>query len=97
MSGGHFQYKQYQLGYIADAIEQLIINNDSKELNQWGDPIGGRYSARDIEVFKQAVKYIQVAEVYANRIDWFVSGDDGEENFHRRLAAELAELNQRFE
>jgi len=28
MSGGHFNYTQYQLTQIADDIEQLIVDND---------------------------------------------------------------------
>ena len=39
MSGGHFNYDQYKIGQIADMVEQLIISNDSQELNEWG---GGR-------------------------------------------------------
>jgi hypothetical protein len=35
MSGGFFDYQQYRLGYIADAVEQLIRDNHSKELNDW--------------------------------------------------------------
>jgi hypothetical protein len=31
--------------------------------------------------------------VYAQRVDWLVSGDDGEESFITRLAEDLKELN----
>ena len=31
MSGGHFDYKQYEIENIADEIEQIILNNDSEE------------------------------------------------------------------
>ena len=33
MSGGHFQYKQWEIGNIGDEVEQLIIDNDSEELD----------------------------------------------------------------
>ena len=33
MSGGHFDYAQYKIGQIADMVEQLIIDNDSQELD----------------------------------------------------------------
>ena len=36
MSGGHFNYTQYQLTQIADDIEQLIVDNDNEEKNEWG-------------------------------------------------------------
>ena len=30
MSGGHFNYDQYKIGYIADEVEQLIRDNGSE-------------------------------------------------------------------
>lgn len=38
MSGGHFNYDQYRIGQMADEVEQLILNNDNPETNEWGDP-----------------------------------------------------------
>ena len=35
---------------------------------------------------------LKQAEIYAQRIDWLLSGDDGEESFHERLKEELEEL-----
>jgi hypothetical protein len=31
MSGGHFDYKQWEIQNIADEVEQLILTNDSEE------------------------------------------------------------------
>jgi hypothetical protein len=92
MSGGHFQYEQYKLQMIADEIEQLIIDNESEELNRYGDKKGSFYSVETINEFKAAVALLKVAHVYAHRIDWLVSGDDGEDSFHRRLKDELKKL-----
>jgi len=89
MSGGHFDYQQYKLGYIADELEQLILTNDSEELNQWGDGVGRGYTAETIEQFKIALALTRKAQIYVQRIDWLVSGDDGEESFHVRLKQEL--------
>jgi hypothetical protein len=33
-----------------------------------------------------------MAQVYAHRVDWLLSGDDGEESFLRRLAEDLKNL-----
>jgi hypothetical protein len=92
MSGGHFDYNQYKIGYIADEVETLIENNDSDEQNQWGDVIGRHYKPETIQEFKNALKALRVAEIYAQRIDWLVSGDDGEDSFHRRLKKDLENL-----
>lgn len=93
MSGGHFDYKQYQIGYIADEVEHLIETNDSDDENEWGDKIGRNYDPETIEEFKKALKALQIAQIYAHRIDWLVSGDDGEDSFHRRLKKDLAALD----
>ena len=91
MSGGHFNYKQHHLLEISEDIESAIFNNDSTEKNEWGDNIGNRYSPETISAFEKAVKALKLAYVYAQRIDWLLSGDDGEDSFHKRLQAQLGE------
>lgn len=80
MSGGAFDYQQYRIGEIADQIEQAIIDQEYD------------LKPETVEVFKDAVKALRIAEVYAQRLDWFLSGDDGEESLHQRLFEELAKL-----
>lgn len=89
MSGGHFDYNQYKIGYIADEVEQLILTNTSKELSDWGDCKGRHYSPETIAEFNRALHILKIAQVYAQRIDWLVSGDDSEDSFHTRLAVDL--------
>jgi hypothetical protein len=96
MSGGHFQYKQYELGHIADEIEQLIIDNDSKEVNEYGDIKGYGYSLETIEAFEYARIALLQAQIYVQRIDWLVSGDDGEDSFHHRLETDFDALDRRL-
>lgn len=92
MSGGHFDYNQYRIGQIADDIQLLIDGNDSTELNQYGDRIGRGYPREVVDRFRKAVKLLRTAQVYAQRIDWLVSGDDGPESFLRRLEEELKDV-----
>jgi hypothetical protein len=92
MSGGHFNYHQYQLQMIAEEIAELIEKNDCNDENQWGDVIGHHYSRETIREFDKAVSLLKEAYVYVQRIDWLVSGDDGEDSFHRRLANELVKV-----
>jgi hypothetical protein len=40
------------------------------------------------------MKALRVAAVYTQRIDWLVSGDDGEESFLERLKEELGQLEK---
>jgi hypothetical protein len=92
MSGGHFQYKQWEIGNIADEVEQLIIDNDSEELDHYGDRKGCSYSQETIEEFKKALVTLRQAHIYTQRIDWLVSCDDGEDSFHRRLKQDMEKL-----
>jgi hypothetical protein len=95
MSGGYFNYDQFRIGQIASDIEQLIINNGNDELNEYGESRYMRFSPEIIAEFLQGVRVLRQAEVYAQRIDWLLSGDDSEDSFHRRLQQDLAELKSR--
>jgi len=94
MSGGAFDHKQYYLGYIADSIEQEIVNSgkprDHRE--SWEDANFYEYPEEVISKFKDAVQAIRIAQVYANRVDWLISGDDGIESFLQRLNDDLEKL-----
>ena len=86
MSGGYFDYKQYEIDRIADQVEQLIIMNDENEYY--------RYPSRVVDEFRKGQDLLRRAAVYAQRIDWLVSGDDGAERFLERLAEDLEELER---
>lgn len=109
MSGGKFNYDQYKIGYIADAIEQEIERNGREKTPDelfeysWHNPywyeqhpqerFHYEYPPEVIEQFKIAVKKLREAQVYAHRIDWLLSDDDGEESFLRRLKEDLSKLD----
>jgi len=85
MSGGHFNYNQRILEEIAEEINYLIKNN------KLADDYGYCYNYSDeiIKEFKKAVKLLKEANIYVQRIDWLVSGDDSEDSFYKRLKDEL--------
>ena len=109
MSGGRFNYDQYKIGYIADAIEQEIRKSGKPKTREelkgehWRDdewyrkyPEGlyhYKYSDAVIEEFKRAVYFLRKAQIYAHRVDWLLSSDDGEETFLERLGEELKKLD----
>jgi len=45
-----------------------------------------------IAEFKKGYEILRKAEIYAQRIDWLLAGDDGEESFIERLKEELDAL-----
>jgi len=102
MSGGHFNYNQFHIGDIAESIQSLIDKNgkpkDKEDLYQWDVENGSlnhyEYPEDIIEQFKNAVSFLKIAHIYAQRVDWLLSGDDGEETFLTRLKEELHKLNE---
>ena len=51
----------------------------------------GDYSKETLDEFRKGLDILNKAYIYAQRIDWLISGDDGEESFHRRLKEDLEE------
>ena len=47
-----------------------------------------------MEILKEGVKKLKEAAVYAQRIDWYLSGDDGEESLIKRLKEDLEQVEQ---
>ena len=109
MSGGAFDYQQYHIDRIADEIDQLVRKNGRKKNeeekkdypwrdSEWynnhpKDEYHHEYAPAVIAELKQAVEILRIAGVYAQRVDWLISGDDGEESFLKRLEEDLQKLN----
>ncbi len=87
MSGGHFDYAQHQIDGIVESIEQAIQDNSSDD-----EHVSRNYSKKTISEFKKGLLFLRKAKIYAQRIDYLLSYDDGEETFHKRLSEELLSL-----
>jgi predicted nucleotidyltransferase len=85
MSGGHFDYIQYRIEEIAEEVKRLI--RDNNKIDEWGH--ANNYSDETLKKFLEAEKTIRTAAKMAQRIDWLVSGDDGEDDFHDRWNEEI--------
>ena len=110
MSGGAFNYDQYKIGYMVDQIEEVVVKNGVEKTPEdlkdegWRDPdwykkypedlFHYKYPDEVIEKMKEGIEVLKRAQIYAQRIDWLLSGDDGEESFLRRLEEDLNELNK---
>lgn len=108
MSGGRWEYIQYRLTDIAEDIEKLIEENgepkseeqlkeerwhDDDWYNKYPEDLNHyEYPKEVLEEFKKAAEAILIAQVYIQRIDWLLSGDDGEESFLRRIDKDLKQL-----
>ena len=95
MSGGHFDYQQYRITDIADEVERLIRDNEDESVNEWNQTRGRFYKEEVIDKFKEGLDLLRKAAIYAQRIDWLVSDDDGEDSFLERLEGDLKEYDAR--
>jgi len=109
MSGGHWDYIQYRFTDIYEDILKEIefsgkkkteeeLREESWRGDDWyekypQDLYHYKYSDEVIEEFKRGAKVIQKAQIYMQRIDWLLSGDDGDESFIKRLKEDLSELD----
>lgn len=94
MSGGSLcEYDQRRIEYIIEGIERAILNNNCPN----EDGYCNNYSIETIEQFEKAIPILKIAYIFAQRIDWLVSGDDSEDSFHKRLSEELNYLADEFD
>jgi hypothetical protein len=77
MSGGYFDYSQSRIEEIADSVEELISRRGTDDYHKWSDET-------EAELHK-GLDLLRRAYIYAQRIDRYISGDDGEATFHERL------------
>lgn len=68
---------------IHEFIYQKYLDKNGKQIYYYN------YSKETLNEFKKAIKILRIASVYAQRIDWLLSDDDGEEEFHQRLKEDL--------
>ncbi len=86
MSGGYFDYKQYQINQSADELQSYIDRLPENEYQE--------FSTETINKFEECVQILRKAHVMLHRIDWLISGDDCEEIFHKRLDQDLQNIRK---
>lgn len=102
MSGGAFEYSQYKIREIHEHIQnELDKQGKETEVEFWNKEYYEKYPEAkfnevyrdDIQqIFKDGIEALKKAEIYAQRIDWFLSGDDGEDSLVSRLKSDLEKL-----
>ena len=87
MSGGHFDYVQYRITTAAEQVAELIREVENAVEDEYG--YKREYEPETVEKFRECETLLKKAAVLLHRVDWLVSGDDGEDDFHRRLKEDL--------
>ena len=75
--------------WLEDKEKEYVIKNKHTVPNLY------EYSKETIKEFKKGLAILRKAYIYAQRIDWLLSDDDGEESFHKRLKEELDNLKNK--
>jgi hypothetical protein len=92
----HYIYNKDGKIYYDDGNTYEVVVYDG-EREEWADG-DWHLEIEDQDVvdeFKKGLKILRTAAIYAQRIDWFLSGDDGEESFKRRLKEDLDKLENK--
>jgi hypothetical protein len=104
MSGGAFNYNQYKIRDIYQDIESELEKQGRKKPKEklWcskeyydtypEEKFEQTYIDEVQQIFRDGIEILKKAEVYAQRIDWYLSGDDGEESLIKRLKEDLEKL-----
>ncbi len=99
MSGGALDYafthiygvfervKEYRKEVVAKGIEEFGF--DAKRMNIAPEELKWRV----IQNLDNAIVALKVAEVYAKRIEWLISDDDGYDDFVNGVAEDLNEAS----
>ena len=78
MSGGHYDYIQFKLDEVIRQMEQDYENTD-----------GYIKTTPPLTAIRKTLESLKEARIYIHRLDWLMSGDDGEESFRIRLKEDL--------
>lgn len=89
MSGGYFDYTEYNISRIKDQIEHLIASNHDGTPDPYGGTVGRFYSPEVISKMKLAVSLLKDAYHATHHIDYLLSGDTGEEIFLERWVEDI--------
>ena len=107
MSGGHFEYNQRRIRDIHEQIQEELDQQGREkpedELRYFDKEYFEKHPEErfdivyreDIQkIFEDGIEVLKIAEIYAQRIDYFISDDDGEESLISRLKEDLDNLNK---
>lgn len=110
MSGGSMDYAYWKIHEAASHIQHELANAELRRKSGRFLDVAKYYQEEhpDVDYLKSpealtdavikrlrdALKCVRKAAIYAERVEWLTSGDDGYENFCMRLDEELADCKK---
>ena len=77
------------MGNRPTSFQEIVKNKKRPDWIREEDWEGQMWSDETIAEFNKGLEALRVAYIYAQRIDWLLSYDDGEDTFHKRLKHDL--------
>ena len=99
MSGGTFEYKQYHIEQLIEDMELLLKRVDKEPIDSFEcDSLKNYIDDKDSfkKIVEKNIDLLKKSYIYTKRLDWFISGDDGEETFYERLEEDFNKNNMKF-
>lgn len=100
MSGGCMEYAFSRIYQAAMDVKEYIYDTEKSHPSDY-EFDAGRAHMKPEDLRKKVIQYmmnayvaLRVAEVYARRVEWLKSGDDGYDSFIERTDEDLAELDK---
>ena len=91
MSGGHYDYIQFNIqdvvAELKKQIKRIKVANNTPDPEESWLVFNNREAV--LEEFELCRHHLELGALLLNRIDWLVSGDDGEEAFLQRINTEV--------
>ena len=86
---------RYQDLVTNETYEVHLYTYQEHEPDEDGEiPYYPDYTPETLAEFRKGIEILKKASVYAQRIDWLISGNDGEDSFHERLEEDLKDLEE---
>ena len=89
MSGGFFEYQDYRLEEMAQVLRSKIALLRQKP--DW-EEYPSNYSADFLAEMIKTHNDLLALRARLHRMDWVLSGDDGEDDYFRKLPTDLTQL-----
>lgn len=100
MSGGCMDYAFSRIYQAAMDVKEYLYESEKSHPSDYEFDSGRAHMSPE-DLRKKVIQYmmnayvaLRVAEVYARRVEWLKSGDDGYDSFIERIDEDLAELDK---
>lgn len=97
MSGGTFDYKEGTFKYnVVEPLEEILERYKAHrkgisvaDCSEWEAEFAKSLSDKTMSSMEDGLIVMKMAVAYAERIDYLLASDDGEEEFHKKLRHDL--------